>query len=121
MNTGVDYLGPPRSRVVTASEQVSCSECTGGINLGDHLAPARQQSRGEGGRRGQGRGRAMTIHQVQGFSIDTAVIDFSSDVFPHGQAYVALSRLRSLEGVLLSNLKRKLILMDRPTGVHREC
>jgi ATP-dependent exoDNAse (exonuclease V) alpha subunit len=46
---------------------------------------------------------AMTIHRVQGLSMDRAVIDLGSDIFAHGQAYVALSRVRTLAGVLLSN------------------
>jgi ATP-dependent exoDNAse (exonuclease V) alpha subunit len=46
---------------------------------------------------------AMTIHRVQGLSMDRAVIDLDPDIFAHGQAYVALSRVRSLAGVLLSN------------------
>jgi ATP-dependent exoDNAse (exonuclease V) alpha subunit len=39
---------------------------------------------------------AMTIHRVQGLSMDRAVIDLGSDVFAHGQAYVAFSRVRTL-------------------------
>jgi ATP-dependent exoDNAse (exonuclease V) alpha subunit len=46
---------------------------------------------------------AKTIHRVQGLSMDRAVIDLGNDIFAHGQAYVALSRARSLAGVLLSN------------------
>jgi ATP-dependent exoDNAse (exonuclease V) alpha subunit len=46
---------------------------------------------------------AMTIHRVQGLSMDRAVIDLGSDIFAHGQAYVALSRVRTLAGVLLCN------------------
>jgi ATP-dependent DNA helicase PIF1 len=43
----------------------------------------------------------MTIHRVQGLSMDRAVIDLGSDIFAHGQAYVALSRVRTLAEVLL--------------------
>jgi hypothetical protein len=38
-----------------------------------------------------------------GLSMDRAVIDLGPDIFAHDQAYVALSRVRSLAGVLLSN------------------
>jgi hypothetical protein len=44
----------------------------------------------------------MTIHRVQGLSMDRAVIDLGSDIFAHSQACVALSRVRTLAGVLLS-------------------
>lgn len=43
---------------------------------------------------------AITIHKSQGLSFDRAVIDASS-AFAHGQVYVALSRCRSLEGMVL--------------------
>ncbi len=43
---------------------------------------------------------AITIHKSQGLSFDRAVID-ASDSFAHGQLYVALSRCRTLEGMVL--------------------
>ena len=49
---------------------------------------------------------AITVHRVQGLSLDKAVIDLGSSIFAHGQAYVAFSRVRSLEGVLLIGLCR---------------
>ena len=47
---------------------------------------------------------ALTTHKVQGNSLDKAVIDLGDDVFDPVQAYVALSRVRRLEGVLLISL-----------------
>lgn len=42
---------------------------------------------------------AVTIHKAQGSTLDSAEIDIGASVFEHGQAYVALSRLKNLEGL----------------------
>jgi hypothetical protein len=45
---------------------------------------------------------AITIHKSQGLSFEKAIIDVSES-FAHGQAYVALSRCRTLSGMVLRN------------------
>ncbi|PWJ60052.1 helicase-like protein [Dyadobacter jejuensis] len=45
---------------------------------------------------------AITIHKSQGLTFEKAIIDANSS-FTHGQVYVALSRCKSLEGLVLSS------------------
>lgn len=55
---------------------------------------------------------AITIHKSQGLTFEHAIID-ASNSFAHGQTYVALSRCKSLEGLVLSRpLSRRAIISD---------
>lgn len=56
---------------------------------------------------------AITIHKSQGLTFERAIIDASSS-FAHGQTYVALSRCKTLEGLVLSApLSAKAVISDR--------
>ena len=58
-------------------------------------------------------GWAVTIHKAQGQSLSNAMIDFGRGAFCHGQAYVALSRLRTLDGLgLVSKMFNSDIIVD---------
>jgi len=55
---------------------------------------------------------AVTIHKSQGLTFDRAIIDIGSS-FAAGQAYVALSRCTSLEGIILdSEIRPSCVLTD---------
>jgi ATP-dependent DNA helicase PIF1 len=46
---------------------------------------------------------ALTIHKAQGSTLEIAEIDAGSGIFECGQTYVALSRVKSLEGLYLTS------------------
>ena len=56
---------------------------------------------------------AITIHKAQGASLDSAEIDAGSGVFECGQTYVALSRVRSLQGLFLSSFNVQKIKLNK--------
>ena len=56
---------------------------------------------------------AITIHKCQGLTFKRAVIDFTGGVFAAGQAYVALSRCTSLEGLSMNMpLRRRDVFLN---------
>lgn len=53
---------------------------------------------------------AITIHKSQGLTFEKVIID-AQEAFAHGQTYVALSRCKTLEGIVLTSpLSRKSII-----------
>ncbi|MBI5469715.1 AAA family ATPase [Candidatus Kaiserbacteria bacterium] len=61
---------------------------------------------------------AITVHKSQGMSLDAAIIDLSR-AFEFGQGYVALSRVRSLEGLYLEGFNNRALIMH-PTIVEQD-
>lgn len=61
---------------------------------------------------------AITVHKCQGMSLDAATMDLGR-AFEYGQGYVALSRVRSLEGLYLEGINAKALEMH-PTVVERD-
>ena len=56
---------------------------------------------------------ALTIHKSQGATLDAAEIDVGSGIFDCGQTYVALSRVKSLEGLYLTSYDVTKIKINR--------
>ena len=52
---------------------------------------------------------AITIHKVQVLTLDESVVDMKGSCFNPGQAYVALSHVKKLEGLHIINFNAKAI------------
>lgn len=56
---------------------------------------------------------AMTIHKSQGKTFDKITVDVGTGAFAHGQVYVALSRCKTIEGIILNNpIRNNDIIVD---------
>jgi ATP-dependent DNA helicase PIF1 len=63
---------------------------------------------------------ALTIHKSQGATMDAAEIDVGSGIFECGQTYVALSRVKSLEGLYLTSFDASRIKINRKVKEYYE-
>lgn len=60
-----------------------------------------------------GLGYAITIHKSQGKTFEKITVDVGRGAFAHGQVYVALSRCKTLAGIVLNNpIGKKDIIVD---------
>ena len=64
---------------------------------------------------------AITVHKSQGMSFDKVCLDFSKSPFTHGQTYVALSRCRTLDGLILTRkiYPNDILIDERITSFYR--
>jgi ATP-dependent DNA helicase PIF1 len=60
---------------------------------------------------------ALTIHKSQGATLDAAEIDAGSGIFECGQTYVALSRVKSLQGLYLTSFDPRRIRINKKVKV----
>lgn len=60
---------------------------------------------------------ALTIHKSQGLSLDKVYIDLGRGTFAHGQAYVALSRCRTMEGLAFARPLRPSDILFDPSAM----
>jgi DNA replication protein DnaC len=63
---------------------------------------------------------ATTIHKVQGLTLHQIVVDMKGRSFSAGQAYVAFSRVKSLEGLFIKNFNPSSIKVSEPVVTEME-
>jgi ATP-dependent DNA helicase PIF1 len=56
---------------------------------------------------------ALTIHKAQGATMDCAEIDAGSSIFECGQTYVALSRVKNIDGLFLTSFDAKRVKINK--------
>ena len=62
---------------------------------------------------------ALTVHKTQSLSLPHITVSLDSSIFSAGQAYTALSRGTTLEGLSIMHMDRAAFIVDQETV--REC
>jgi ATP-dependent exoDNAse (exonuclease V) alpha subunit len=108
-NPSVGYVNGTVGKVVNLSGKYPTVECSDGTR---YVAEPQTWSIEDGGKVLAEISQiplklawAVTIHKSQGMTLDQAVIDLSG-AFVEGQGYVALSRVKTLEGIFLKGFNR---------------
>ena len=79
-------------------------------------------------------GYSITVHKCQGSTLDAALVDVGTGIFEYGQAYVALSHVRSLDALYVHDFDptafrvhpkvrhfyEKLTLVDQPSAAEED-
>jgi len=55
---------------------------------------------------------SLTIHKCQGSTLDSVICDLGNNIFTYSQAYVALSRVRNLNGLYISQFDEGSLISD---------
>jgi ATP-dependent DNA helicase PIF1 len=63
---------------------------------------------------------AVTIHKSQGATLDCAEVDIGNNIFSAGQTYVALSRIKSLEGLYIKSYNPSKIKVNKKAKLFYE-
>ena len=64
---------------------------------------------------------AVTVHRIQGLTVQKAIICLNSSFFASGQAYVALSRVRKLDDMILWDFVLLLFTYFNSTDLLKRC
>lgn len=56
---------------------------------------------------------SLTVHKAQGCTLDYAICNLGTSIFADGQAYVALSRVRNLRGLFISEFDPESIMANK--------